>query len=88
MWSIRERVGRKLDRSEGRRGNDGKDIGPTGETDGTDEANVDYIFVAEAGRTEIYLVLRGDGEYFADGRRREKGHLRTREWGKGGERRG
>lgn len=47
----------------------------TRETDGTDEADVDYIFVAEAGCTEIYLVLGWDGEYFANRGRWEKRHL-------------
>lgn len=45
-----------------------------GKTDGTDEADVDYIFVAKAGGAEIDLVLGRDGEYFADGGWREKGH--------------
>jgi hypothetical protein len=47
----------------------------TGQTDGTDETDVDDIFVTEACCAEIDLVLSGYGDDLANGRRRQKGHL-------------
>lgn len=48
---------------------------PTGQTDGTDESDIDDIFVTEACCAEIDLVLSGYGDDLANGRRRQKGHL-------------
>ena len=47
----------------------------TGQTDGTDETDVDDIFVTEACCAEIDLVLSGYGDDLTNGRRGQKGHL-------------
>lgn len=46
-----------------------------GETDGTDKADVDDVFVAEAGRAKVDFVLGGDGEDGTGGGWGQKGHL-------------
>jgi hypothetical protein len=48
---------------------------PTGQTDGTDETDVDDIFVTEACCAEIDLVLSWHCDDLANGSRRQEGHL-------------
>ena len=50
----------------------------TGEADGADEADVYDVFVAEARRAEVDLVLRRHGEHGADRWGWEERHLRMR----------
>lgn len=47
----------------------------TGQTDGTDETDIDCVFVTEACCTEVDLVLSGYGDDLANSRRRQEGHL-------------
>lgn len=49
----------------------------TRQADGTDETNVHDVLVAETCRSKIDLVLRRNGENFANGRWGKKRHLRS-----------
>ncbi len=50
--------------------------GRTGETDRAYESNVDDVLVAEACRSEVDFVLRGDGDELSYAWWREERHLR------------
>lgn len=52
----------------------------TRQADGTDEADVNYVLVAETRRSEINLVLRRGGKNFANGGRGKEGHLACLRW--------
>jgi hypothetical protein len=63
-------------RKKERRGK-GKEEELTGETDGTDAANINDAPVAEARSTEVDGALCRDGEQRPERWRREEGHLHT-----------